>query len=1206
MRLHTSAAAEAGAFRLRALVLCLASPSFLVAVAATSHDAFAFELRSIRDHVAVDLASKFAGSVTTADERIVFPPRSAASVGVFDPENDAFSTMAGDSTTSNQHCGGALAHDGRVVFAPFKRNAVGTFEPAFDYFKNNVDASMDSTTLKFAGACAVPDGRVVFVPNAAANVRTFDPETHAHETHALPAALTAAAAADLYFFFGGGAFSESTQKVVFSPRDADVVGLFDPVSNATTTLALPDRFADVTQKFMGAIRVVSGGKEYVVFPPDTLDEVGVYAGETGEFSTSPLDNATTHASSVIGVAKKFDGGAALSDGRVVFAPRNVPFVGVFDPETLETSFISTPAQPGGPANGWYSGASATRDGRVVFTPRNSNDILLMRLYCVVEAPANGNVGDCPSVLNVGETCTPSCEKGFVLRGQTRCETAAPVSAQTARCVKFPEQFCFEQSSAMGFVTKDVDLKGSQSPFTTRGLRAWFANRDLVAGDIKSARWKSREGDFVGRFGADTATGKCAGTCGVFSQPGHGAGGDVVAIHGSSTSNYLFGVDTNLVPSGEWSMCAVTRYDGAVRQRVLKGSVNFIWGHFNNFVGIAFEPGNRFFTSPDDTPGQVEGVVGDRDDWVVTCGTYAAQRRSFFANSVNVASRVTSTSGYADAFRVGINYFDGGPDQFSGGGENGENSDFAVAELIVWSRALADDELRAASDYLRRDVLKLSRKNFDANRAHTRFANPRGVPPFAKALRAWFASADLETTGDASTLDQQPETLRWRSRVGDFSAQVTGGAFAVRSVAGHGASKRVKAVHGAPSTGFIYGVGANVVPAGAWSMCSVSRYDGAARSRVLQGSKNIIWGQYNGWIGAAHMCNTWKTSYNSQPSGVVELMDDWLVFCGTNALGRRAFFANDVNTGTSAGAGDCDDFALGAGPFSGVFANTATDASDFALADLLVWNVSLSEIQLAEMSRYLRATVLGVSAKKAPFEDSMHAWFASADLRSGGTAWTSRVGNHVADVAAGIASVAATDGHGARKKVLAMHGTYQTQYNFGGTISGEKVIPNSEWSMCSVARYDGVYRNRLLQASASVVWGHYGGGQGGTAKLGRLSSGYLCGTWVTRDSATRAGVADDWDDWVVFCGSNGGGRASYYANGVQVGVSSLGLGNGCKDLSVALNTYQPNEVTDFAIAELMTWNRALTDVEMMQVTHYLRAEVLGRDDASAGAPEMYFP
>ena len=59
--------------------------------------------------------------------------------------------------------------------------------------------------------------------------------------------------------------------------------------------------------------------------------------------------------------------------------------------------------------------------------------------------------------------------------------------------------------------------------------------------------------------------------------------------------------------------------------------------------------------------------------------------------MNVATRVTSTSGYADAFRVGINYFDGGPDQFSGGGENGENSDFAVAELIVWSRALADDD-----------------------------------------------------------------------------------------------------------------------------------------------------------------------------------------------------------------------------------------------------------------------------------------------------------------------------------------------------------------------------------------------------------------------------------------------------------------------------------------------------------------------------------
>jgi len=31
-------------------------------------------------------------------------------------------------------------------------------------------------------------------------------------------------------------------------------------------------------------------------------------------------------------------------------------------------------------------------------------------------------------------------------------------------------------------------------------------------------------------------------------------------------------------------------------------------------------------------------------------------------------------------------------------------DFAVAELVTWNRALTDDELRRASNYLRRTVL----------------------------------------------------------------------------------------------------------------------------------------------------------------------------------------------------------------------------------------------------------------------------------------------------------------------------------------------------------------------------------------------------------------------------------------------------------------------------------------------------------------------
>ena len=51
------------------------------------------------------------------------------------------------------------------------------------------------------------------------------------------------------------------------------------------------------------------------------------------------------------------------------------------------------------------------------------------------APTNGGVGDCTSTLASGKTCTPTCDAGYTLSGQTSCSagTLSPASCEPKSC-----------------------------------------------------------------------------------------------------------------------------------------------------------------------------------------------------------------------------------------------------------------------------------------------------------------------------------------------------------------------------------------------------------------------------------------------------------------------------------------------------------------------------------------------------------------------------------------------------------------------------------------------------------------------------------------------------------------------------------------------------------------------------------------------------
>ena len=67
--------------------------------------------------------------------------------------------------------------DGRVVFVPQNSATVGLFDPSTNTFTSG--PTVGSGQYKFVGGVLLPDGRVVFVPENSATVGMFDPRTFA-------------------------------------------------------------------------------------------------------------------------------------------------------------------------------------------------------------------------------------------------------------------------------------------------------------------------------------------------------------------------------------------------------------------------------------------------------------------------------------------------------------------------------------------------------------------------------------------------------------------------------------------------------------------------------------------------------------------------------------------------------------------------------------------------------------------------------------------------------------------------------------------------------------------------------------------------------------------------------------------------------------------------------------------------------------------
>mmetsp|Transcript_27236 Transcript_27236/g.62083 ORF Transcript_27236/g.62083 Transcript_27236/m.62083 type:complete len:1765 (-) Transcript_27236:163-5457(-) len=197
--------------------------------------------------------------------------------------------------------------------------------------------------------------------------------------------------------------------------------------------------------------------------------------------------------------------------------------------------------------------------------------------------------------------------------------------------------------------------------------------------------------------------------------------------------------------------------------------------------------------------------------------------------------------------------------------------------------------------------------------------------------AWFRSG---------TFDLVSKT--WPNYIfGGIGATLSGTGLSEVTESWHGANKEVTALKGTTSDSINFGD----VLRNQFTICSVTRYTGGAFGRILNGEGADWLHGHHGWsnggkAGVAHY-QGWKTKSDGTN---VNPITDWVVMCGTNA-GSQLKLVNGVSKGTADdGQGGVSLWVNGRGNYG--------ESSDFAIAEVMVWDGGLTSEEMYSASNYL--------------------------------------------------------------------------------------------------------------------------------------------------------------------------------------------------------------------------------------------------------------
>jgi len=204
---------------------------------------------------------------------------------------------------------------------------------------------------------------------------------------------------------------------------------------------------------------------------------------------------------------------------------------------------------------------------------------------------------------------------------------------------------------------------------------------------------------------------------------------------------------------------------------------------------------------------------------------------------------------------------------------------------------------------------------------------------------------------------------------------------------------------------------------------------------------------------------------------------------------------------------------------------------------------------------------------SPLLESSSAWYKEGTFHLDRNTWPDASGsNHAALSGSGLTELRQS-GHGATGEVVALGGTTSSKIDFGPVIK-------AKFTICSVTRYTGWPMGRILQGKEkNWLHGHH---------MGNTGVAFYAG-WKTQDVKNVNPVTD----WVVMCGTNAASQLKL-VNGVDVGTATGGDG----DVTLQVNQgMMAPQTSNFAIAEVVVWDRGLKSTEMYEASEYLMHKFL---------------
>lgn len=222
----------------------------------------------------------------------------------------------------------------------------------------------------------------------------------------------------------------------------------------------------------------------------------------------------------------------------------------------------------------------------------------------------------------------------------------------------------------------------------------------------------------------------------------------------------------------------------------------------------------------------------------------------------------------------------------------------------------------------------------------------------------------------------------------------------------------------------------------------------------------------------------------------------------------------------------------------------------------------------------------------------HAWFAADSYDPATKQWNDKTGHGlVGQVRAGdVRKDVQAVGNGVNKIVPCISGSTEDRVDFGMALPEKHTV-------ISMTRYNGPARGRILTGSG-VNWlhGHHGGRAGVFFYENRPCGGH---------AHTNVPAAQR-DNWVICSGQNNRHSPTddlvFRTNGRDVG------GAGCSPLAereIHLHINSGSELSDWSVAEVIIFDRALSRDEIVSVEQYLATKyghTAPELACTSGAPE----